>query len=741
MAAYEQENGIATKGGLNMLYHIYRVSQLPVFRGSLDVKKTGGVAADGTSANTGHRRGMFELLQQWVTRRGGRRILLNNCLGHRAALVMMSAANSVDFIRTKFQPTLEELFRFISNSAVRHKSMQAAFAGLGLDEVAILGAFFTRWLSHGRVLTNMHMGLAGMLAGLKQIAENKNDADCAKANGLHHQVGSFEFIATVELLFDLFEPIDIYKKQLQAREQTHAGNVAHYHVCVKAVEAMAADVKNCPALLLLIDQIKTRKISSEYVRELDGVDVDSPGALEDWLGGVLMRFDREIRTPFLSAVLRELHERVEDATMAALCAIDRVVLPVDVLDYPARVAEFKKQSMRAAKKRAKQDAAERARRVAEALAAAAAADDSGDCDSEESDRAKVRVNIPSLVLPQVAEMDLTESHVAAASFEQDAAAIGTAFDLSGEEVKQLRSEHAAWRSYLLDAQQELVAAGSNFLLKTVLDLTKCRIFRVNQRSTRAAFPMHVLLMNTTATNLEVSVEPERGFSFMNATKTMARNNLLEKTLNNLMVVGLHSPSVLGASTDVGAQRELQEFVDACMSRWDSIKARRCRSAAYNDDKDKAPVVSARKKRSRQETLEASSFTVLAAIKEKAAAEEGEEGVEGDGKAFLTTTATVPFKVKQAKLADFFVTSTKAAAAKEDAHKEKVKAARKGKKRSKKDKPTTSKVIAEARWLDESERQDDQLNKEGKVVSVVPGRKGRTGSPGRKRKQITSTTAR
>ncbi len=33
--------------------------------------------------------------------------------------------------------------------------------------------------------------------------------------------------------------------------------------------------------------------------------------------------------PFLSAVLRELHERVEDVTMAALCAIDRVVLPVD----------------------------------------------------------------------------------------------------------------------------------------------------------------------------------------------------------------------------------------------------------------------------------------------------------------------------------------------------------------------------------------------------------------------------
>jgi hypothetical protein len=74
----------------------------------------------------------------------------------------------------------------------------------------------------------------------------------------------------------------------------------------------------------------------------------------------------------------------------------------------------------------------------------------------------VCVDTPSLVLPQVAAMDLKESEEAAASFEQDAAAIGTALGLSGEEVKQLRSEHAAWRSYLLDAQQELVAAGSNF---------------------------------------------------------------------------------------------------------------------------------------------------------------------------------------------------------------------------------------------------------------------------------------
>ena len=44
------------------------------------------------------------------------------------------------------------------------------------------------------MLTNMHKGLAGMLTGLKDIADNKNDADYATASGLRYQIGSVEFI-------------------------------------------------------------------------------------------------------------------------------------------------------------------------------------------------------------------------------------------------------------------------------------------------------------------------------------------------------------------------------------------------------------------------------------------------------------------------------------------------------------------------------------------------------------------
>jgi hypothetical protein len=45
------------------------------------------------------------------------------------------------------------------------------------------------------------------------------------------QRGSFRHIATVALMLDVLEPIDIYKKQLQTRDQTHAQDMAQYHAC------------------------------------------------------------------------------------------------------------------------------------------------------------------------------------------------------------------------------------------------------------------------------------------------------------------------------------------------------------------------------------------------------------------------------------------------------------------------------------------------------------------------------
>jgi hypothetical protein len=111
----------------------------------------------------------------------------------------------------------------------------------------------------------MHKGLAGMLTGLKDIADNKNDADYAKASGLRYQVGSFvESNSSRQLNCCLkFSNLSISTKN-NSSQGTDA-LLAMWQITMLRqglVEAMAADVQNCPALLLFINQIKTCKVSS-----------------------------------------------------------------------------------------------------------------------------------------------------------------------------------------------------------------------------------------------------------------------------------------------------------------------------------------------------------------------------------------------------------------------------------------------------------------------------------------------
>ena len=231
---------------------------------------------------------------------------------------------------------------------------------------------------------------------------------------------------------------------------------------------------------------------------------------------------------------------------------------------------------------------------------------------------------------------------------------------------------------------------------------------------------------------------------MNATKTISRNSLREKQLNNLMVVGLHSPSVCAAASDARVHEELEDFISLCMKEWDSVKGRRCRSKNYNNNQDKQKVVSERTKRTRQQSLEASSFAVLATVKAKKKKKEEEAGeqaqAEGgsvssrDTKLALAnfknieTSTPAAVKLKQ-NLAGWPTKIASDAGQRQDAHREKVKKARKEKKdkthkEKKKRKPEDEDIRAEARWEDRAQRQDEAANREGKIISIAETRSGR-----------------
>lgn len=119
---------------------------------------------------------------------------------------------------------------------------------------------------------------------------------------------------------------------------------------------MRSDIQCCPCLLQLIDQIRSGHITSKYMRELFGVDVTIVNQFEPWLGDLLLKFQNEVRGPFISAILRELETRIDDESMKILSSLDRIVLPMAVLELPARFNEFKSKSAAAAKKIAKRKA-------------------------------------------------------------------------------------------------------------------------------------------------------------------------------------------------------------------------------------------------------------------------------------------------------------------------------------------------------------------------------------------------
>ena len=215
--------------------------------------------------------------------------------------------------------------------------------------------------------------------------------------------------------------------------------------------------------------------------------------------------------------------------------------------------------------------------------------------------------------------------------------------------------------------------------------------------------------------------------------------------------------------DEQARIKLDEFVEGCMLSWDSAKARRCRSQTYNDNKDKAKIVSKRVKVTRQETLEASSFSVLAKVKAKeklvghagdshavqlasplhpppppeekdardGEGQDEEVGAEKDARDSLRAGPpqrnSPPHKLKQASLAGYFNRSKAVAQEREETHKKDSAAARQQRKAKAATKPArappSEALREEARWLNNTDKQDASYNREGKLlVSSLSGRK-------------------
>ena len=135
-----------------------------------------------------------------------------HCIAHRLPLATGQAGNRVPHLK-KVKDWLSALWKHFHYSPVRAASLVEMQRVLNLDELKVVKAADTRWLSHHAPVTTLLRILPAVLSTLH--AEGRKDAT---AYGLHHQVATYSFIAALHLLDKALSSVSRLSRPFQARD-------------------------------------------------------------------------------------------------------------------------------------------------------------------------------------------------------------------------------------------------------------------------------------------------------------------------------------------------------------------------------------------------------------------------------------------------------------------------------------------------------------------------------------------
>jgi hypothetical protein len=177
---------VAMKGGLNMAYLLYTEIETGHYKGAIDWAKVLSCALDGCGyalplpfvltqktllatliristdrANFSVNKGMIT----WANRICPDKpfnLLSHHCFGHQFALICEHSAADVPYL-SRFQAALLYGWIFVHYSAVRGFGLSELLKELKLQDVKLIKAAFTRWLSHGRAVLAQRACLAPLI--------------------------------------------------------------------------------------------------------------------------------------------------------------------------------------------------------------------------------------------------------------------------------------------------------------------------------------------------------------------------------------------------------------------------------------------------------------------------------------------------------------------------------------------------------------------------------------------------
>jgi hypothetical protein len=126
----------------------------------IDLRRLVWLGSDGAATFTGDKTGVLVRLRDRVSPF----IAGHHCLNHVTALIGQDASNAVSFVDSKVKPTLEATFIYFNGSPLRSRQLQATEALMGEEQLKIVRACSTRWLSSERVVGVIRRSYASLLS-------------------------------------------------------------------------------------------------------------------------------------------------------------------------------------------------------------------------------------------------------------------------------------------------------------------------------------------------------------------------------------------------------------------------------------------------------------------------------------------------------------------------------------------------------------------------------------------------
>ena len=133
-------------------------------------------------------------------------ILALHCTPHCTALDLSAAWGLIQYL-VDFDWIMNRLCSRLENSSVR-KQILEVFQHKYIGPVALVRAFFTRWLTHMRALKGLRKSLAPLIESLKDEVARKVEG-YAETAGILHKMTTYKFWAVTYGIIDILEPMAV----------------------------------------------------------------------------------------------------------------------------------------------------------------------------------------------------------------------------------------------------------------------------------------------------------------------------------------------------------------------------------------------------------------------------------------------------------------------------------------------------------------------------------------------------